>query len=67
MVLYQLLPAALSVLLVASLRLEPLAKLRLLTSGVAVVASMYFVELLLVFLGRQRDEGFFCRSIIRAS
>jgi hypothetical protein len=57
-VLYDLLPSAVAVLLFLSLRLEPIPKLRLLTSGVAVVASVYLAELFLVFAGGNQITAF---------
>jgi hypothetical protein len=48
---YYLLPAAAAIVLFASLRFEPAAKLRLLMSAVAVTVSIYAVELVLVLAG----------------
>jgi lysophospholipase L1-like esterase len=47
-VVYYLVPAAAAVGLLASVRLAPLAKLRLLLSGAALTASVYGVELVLL-------------------
>ncbi len=49
--LYYVLPAGVAVLLWASLRLEPVARVRLLMAAVAVTVSMYGLELVLVLSG----------------
>ena len=57
-VLYYLLPSAMAVLLFLSLKLEPIPKLRLLTAGVAITASVYLAELFLVFAGGNQITAF---------
>jgi hypothetical protein len=55
---YYLLPAAVAALLLAAVRLEPMARLRLLVSGVALMVSLYGVELALVLTGASQISVF---------
>jgi hypothetical protein len=50
-VVYYLLPAIVAVVLLASLRLGPMARLRLLMSAVALIASLYGLEIVLLLSG----------------
>ena len=55
---YYVVPAAVAVLLFASLRLKPLARLGLLVAGVSFTVSIYIVELLLALASGQQASVF---------
>ena len=55
---YYVVPAAVAVLLFASLRLKPLARLGLLVAGVSFTVSIYIVELLLALASGQQATVF---------